>query len=220
VTGPIWRAEDLARRDRMIARQLRARGLADERVIAAIAAVPRHLFVPPDLAWAAYEDRPLAIGEGQTISQPYMVAVMTAVLAARDEDRILEVGTGSGYQAAVLAHLARRVFTIERHPRLASGAARRLRTLGLVNAHVIVSDGTRGLPRGAPYSRILITAAAPSVPPPLIDQLADDGRLVAPIGTADFQRLTIVRRAGAEIASEAGEACVFVPLVGEYGWKP
>jgi protein-L-isoaspartate(D-aspartate) O-methyltransferase len=220
VTSPFWQAEDLTRRDQMIARQLRARGLIDERVIAAIAAVPRHLFVPPDLARAAYDDRPLAIGEGQTISQPYIVALMTTALEARAEDRVLEVGTGSGYQAAILAHLARQVFTIERHSRLALAAARRLRTLGLANAHVIVADGTLGLPRGAPFGRILITAAAPSVPPPLLEQLADGGRLVAPIGTAHLQRLTIVRRVGSEVESEAGEGCVFVPLTGRYGWKP
>jgi protein-L-isoaspartate(D-aspartate) O-methyltransferase len=208
-----------ALRHQMVRQQLEGRGLADRRVLDAMRAVPRHLFVLPGSEMAAYEDRPLAIGEGQTISQPFMVAVMTAALAPSPEARVLEIGTGSGYQAAVLAFLAREVFTIERHAALADRASAALDRGGITNVRVRVGDGTEGWPEQAPFNGIIVTAGAPSVPETLVDQLADGGRLVVPIGPADHQLLTTLTRRGDRIDRETSEACVFVPLVGRYGWR-
>lgn len=203
----------------MIERQIKARGVTDPRVLEAVRAVPRHRFVPEAERRSAYEDRPLPIGEGQTISQPYMVALMTAVLGPpMPSDRVLEIGTGSGYQTAILARLAAHVISVERLRPLADVAAERLRELDVANVTVIVADGSEGHAAGAPYDRILVTAGAPAVPGALKDQLAEGGRLVIPVGPGGFQRLTVVDRHGHDFEVRDDEACVFVPLVGRQGW--
>jgi protein-L-isoaspartate(D-aspartate) O-methyltransferase len=211
--------DDRMRRERMVDSQIAARGIRDPRVLEALRAVPRHLFVPDGLRGEAYEDRPLPIGEGQTISQPYMVAIMTAALAARDTDLVLEVGTGSGYQTAILAHLARQVISIERHAPLAAAAGAVLRSLNITNVRVIVGDGTEGYADASPFDRILVTAGAPAVPPALEAQLADGGRLVIPVGPPRHQVLTLVDRHGTDFVRQEGEGCVFVPLIGRHGWE-
>jgi protein-L-isoaspartate(D-aspartate) O-methyltransferase len=202
----------------MVERQLRKRGVRDERVLAAMLRVPRHEFVPPDLAAEAYTDRPLPIGDGQTISQPFMVAAMTEALGLTGSERVLEVGTGSGYQAAVLSQLAPEIYTIETHKGLAELTAERLNRMGH-NVHVYVGDGTLGLPEHAPFDAILVTAAAPNVPSPLVQQLAEGGRLVIPVGTADEQRLLRIDKHGNELTSRGLHHCRFVPLIGRYGWS-
>jgi protein-L-isoaspartate(D-aspartate) O-methyltransferase len=207
------------RRREMVDRQLRSRGIRDPRVLAAIEKVPRHLFVPPELREEAYNDQPLPIGAEQTISQPYMVASMTELLELAAGDRALEIGAGSGYQTAILAELTAEVHTVEKHPGLAAAAAERLARLGYANAHVHTGDGTLGWPEAAPYTAILVTAAAPFLPPPLVQQLADGGRLVLPLGAADTQAVVRVRRRGRDIATESLYACRFVPLLGRYGWR-
>jgi protein-L-isoaspartate(D-aspartate) O-methyltransferase len=206
-------------RRRMVEGQIRARGIRNERVLAAMERVPRHLFVPEDLRRAAYEDRPLPIGEGQTISQPYIVALMTDLLDPHAGDRILEIGAGSGYQAAILAELASEVITIERIPSVAARARRNLSLAGCRPVEVMVADGTRGYALKAPYQGILVTAGAPEVPPPLIGQLADGGRLVAPVGPHGIQELVRIVREGERIRRESHGGVVFVPLIGEYGWR-
>jgi protein-L-isoaspartate(D-aspartate) O-methyltransferase len=206
-------------RSNMVKHQIAARGVKDPRVLEAMSRVPRHLFVPAGLAERAYEDSPLPIGEGQTISQPYMVAWMTELLEVGEEDRVLEIGTGSGYQAAILCELAAEVISIEKYPDLAREAGERLRSLGYGNITIQVRDGTLGWPQQAPYNGIMVTAGAPSVPQPLLEQLADGGRLVIPVGPSGMQMLNLIRREGnAYKASEEG-TCVFVPLVGKLGWK-
>ena len=214
-----YTAADFAeRRDRMVRTQIEARGVTDVRVLAALRAVPRELFVPLAEQAEAYDDRALPIGLGQTISQPYMVASMSAALALTPADRVLEVGTGSGYQAAVLGKMAGEVWSIERHAPLADDARQRLEALGLSNVHVVVGDGTTGLAEHAPYDAILVTAGAPAVPHALREQLADGGRLVIPVGPASHQDLMVCRRRGSSFEDRMGEACVFVPLVGRDGW--
>ena len=208
-----------AARERMVATQIEARGVRDPRVLAAMRAVPRHLFVPPGSEEYAYEDRPLAIGEGQTISQPLMVAIMTEALRPAAEHRVLEVGTGSGYQAAVLATLVRDVVSIERHEALATHARQALAAASVSNVRIVVGDGSEGLPEEAPFDGIIVTAGAPSVPEPLKAQLADGGRLVIPVGPHHQQRLFIVTRHGDEFGTESGDACAFVPLLGRLGWR-
>lgn len=208
-----------ALRAEMVERQIRARGLRHPRVLEAMLEVPRHLFVPEEYRQAAYEDRPLPIGEGQTISQPYMVAAMTAALDPGCDDRVLEVGTGSGYQAAVLARLVREVITIERHACLAARAERVLRDLGVTNVRVLVGDGSLGHPEGQPYDGILVTAAAPAVPETLRAQLAIGGRLVIPVGTPSFQELVLETRRPTGYTREVREGCVFVPLIGAHGYR-
>ena len=205
-------------RERMVATQIAARGVSDARVLSAMRDVPRDAFVPAPLKDDAYEDRPLPIGEGQTISQPYIVAAMTVLLAPGPEDHVLEIGTGSGYQAAILATLARSVISIERHAALAARAMETLASIGITNVEVIVGDGSDGYPLRAPYPRILVAAGAPDVPPALEDQLDAGGRLVIPVGPPAFQRLMMVERQATSLVRTAGEGCVFVPLVGRYGW--
>jgi protein-L-isoaspartate(D-aspartate) O-methyltransferase len=206
-------------RRRMVEEQIRARGIRNERVLATMERVPRHLFVPADLRRASYEDRPLPIGEGQTISQPYIVALMTDLLDPHAGDRVLEIGAGSGYQAAILSELASEVISIERLPSVAAQARRNLSLAGCRHVEVIVGDGTRGHPPKAPYQGIIVTAGTPEVPPPLIGQLADGGRLVAPVGPHGIQELVRVIREGERIRRESHSGVVFVPLIGEYGWR-
>jgi protein-L-isoaspartate(D-aspartate) O-methyltransferase len=212
--------DDCQRRVEMVERQIAARGVRDPHVLEAMRDVPRHLFVPDDLRSRAYEDRALPIAESQTISQPYIVAIMTELLALEPQHRVLEIGTGSGYQTAILSRLSGRVFSIERHPGLADAARRLLTTLEITNVDVHVGDGTEGLPAEAPFDRILVTAGAPSIPDALRAQLADGGRLVIPVGPSGFQHLTIVERSATAYAEQQHDACVFVPLIGRHGWKP
>lgn len=212
-------ADDFAReRERMVATQLRPRGITDERVLEAMAKVPRERFVPENQRRHAYDDRALSIGEGQTISQPYMVAVMLQCLRTGPEMTALEIGGGSGYQAALLGELCRRVWAVEIVEPLATRASELLAELGYENVEIVVGDGSVGLPERAPYDRIIVAAGAPETPQPLVDQLADGGRLVAPIGSRFSQRLAIVERRGEKTTQQDGIACVFVPLVGEHGW--
>jgi protein-L-isoaspartate(D-aspartate) O-methyltransferase len=207
-----------AARHEMVARQIRGREIRSERVLAAMAAVPRHLFVRPAESAEAYADSPLPIGEGQTISQPFMVAAMAEALALEGHERVLEVGAGSGYQAAILSLLAREVVAVEAQHALAEQARERLARLGYANVRVPEGDGSLGWAPGAPYDAILVSAAAPAVPPPLLEQLAGGGRLVLPVGPADQQELQrIVKRDGG-ITQESLFACRFVPLLGRYGW--
>lgn len=207
-------------RARMVEEQLRARGIGDGRVLAAMGKVPREEFISADDAKNAYGDFPLPIGEGQTISQPYIVAAMVEALEVRPEDRVLEVGTGTGYQAAILGELAKEVWSIERHAELADRAREILRTLGYANVYVVTGDGSLGLAEHAPYDKILVAAAAPRVPETLVAQLADGGRLVIPVGTRQEQQVLVVRKMGEETVVTTREGCRFVPLVGEQGWEP
>jgi len=206
-------------RERMVATQIAARGVGDEQVLAAMRRVPRHLFVPAEVRGSAYSDYPLPIGHGQTISQPYIVAMMTSLLQIQPDDRLLEIGSGSGYQAAVLGILAREVISIERIPEVAQLARKNLADAGITNVTVVIGDGTLGFPGGAPYDGVLITAATPSIPSPLVEQLAEGGRLVAPVGSRDLQELVRLTRKGHDLTRESFGGVVFVPLLGEHGWK-
>jgi protein-L-isoaspartate(D-aspartate) O-methyltransferase len=203
----------------MVAEQLRRRGIRDERVLAAMAKVPRHLFVPLDSRSESYEDRPLPIGDGQTISQPYMVAIMTQALEMKGGEKILEIGTGSGYQTAVLAELSRQVFTVERLSALMQKAETRLRDLGYENVRCRLGDGSKGWPEKAPFDGIIVTAGAPAIPEALKAELAEGGRLVIPVGSRYSQNLVKITRAGNGFEEEEITGCVFVPLVGESGWR-
>ncbi|RJP69610.1 MAG: protein-L-isoaspartate(D-aspartate) O-methyltransferase [Candidatus Abyssobacteria bacterium SURF_17] len=206
-------------RRRMVERQLRARGITDERVLASMLLVPRHEFVPEELRDQAYEDHPLAIGENQTISQPYMVAVMTQELQLKPSDVVLEIGTGSGYQAAVLSRLASAVYTIERHQSLAFIAHTTLREVGYRNVIVICSDGSGGLPDKAPFDGIIVTAGAPEIPHALLDQLGEGGRLVIPVGEKMLQVCKRITKHGGRFETQDVTGCVFVPLIGKFGWE-
>ncbi|HML21295.1 MAG TPA: protein-L-isoaspartate(D-aspartate) O-methyltransferase [Aggregatilinea sp.] len=208
-----------ALRERMVRDQLAARDITDPRVLEAMRRVPRHRFVPPHLRAHAYEDNPLPIGCNQTISQPYVVALMTQLLDVRSHETILEIGTGSGYQTAVLCELAQMVYSLERHQSLADEARRRLSDLGYYNVEVFVGDGSQGFPDMAPFNGILAAAAAPAIPGPLQTQLADGGRLVIPIGDAKQQTLQRVRRTGDTWQIEQSIPVMFVPLFGRYGFK-
>jgi protein-L-isoaspartate(D-aspartate) O-methyltransferase len=214
-------AIDVEARDFMVDRQIAGRGVLDRRVLAAMREIPRERFVGGDLARRAYEDSPLAIGSGQTISQPYIVALMAEALGLVGSERVLEVGTGSGYGAAVLGRLAREVYTIERHAGLAAAATERLAREGFVNVHVVVGDGTLGMPDASPFEAIVVTAAGPRVPQPLLEQLAVGGRLVIPVGAqSDHQRLLRIDR-HSEVQYRATDlgGVAFVPLVGAQGWR-
>jgi len=212
------RTDFAPRRAEMIEKQLCRRGIKDQAVISAMLAVPRHAFVPAELRAQAYEDLPLPIGSGQTISQPYIVAAMTAALRLKPSDRVLEIGTGCGYQAAVLSRLAQEVFTVESHPELASAASERLAQLGYSNVHVHCGDGTLGLAEFAPFEAILVAAAAPAVPEPLLSQLAEGGRMIIPVGDTRSQELQLVEKCGVTFSKTVLEGCRFVPLVGRHGW--
>ena len=211
---------DATGRDRMIREHLEARGIRDTRVLDAFRAVPREGFLPDDLKGLAYEDRPLPIGEGQTISQPYITALMTECLEVQRDHKVLEIGTGSGFQTAILAALAREVITLERYSDLSQRAEERLKRLGYKNVRFVVGDGSLGLDSDSPFDRILVTAAAPRVPTPLIEQLATPGILVLPVGGRDDQILKRVRRTSSGTALEDICGCVFVPLLGQGGFEP
>jgi len=201
----------------MVARYVAPRGVDDPRVLEALRQVPRHRFVPEPLRSKAYGDHSLPIGHGQTISQPYVVGLMTQRLAVEPGHKVLEIGTGSGYQTAVLSRLTRTVYSLERIDELARAAAALLRSLGCHNVSVKAFDGTYGYPAAAPYDRILVTAGTDGVPEPLLAQLAIGGRLVLPIGPPERQRLRVIRRRKTDFAQEDAEEVVFVPLLGRFG---
>jgi protein-L-isoaspartate(D-aspartate) O-methyltransferase len=206
-------------RKRMVKNQLMRRDIVDQAVLKAMQNVPRQRFVPADQREYAYTDGPLRIGQGQTISQPYIVALMSQLLALNGQETVLEIGTGSGYQAAVLGELCKQVFSIERIPELAENAKETLLELSFRNVTVIVGDGSRGLPEHAPFEGIIVTAAAPAVPKPLLEQLAEGGRLVLPVGSQMGQSLECWTRSGEDYRSKHVAPVAFVPLVGEHGWS-
>jgi protein-L-isoaspartate(D-aspartate) O-methyltransferase len=206
-------------RKAMVEYQIAARGIRDQRLLAAMQEIPRHLFIPPPYDRAAYDDNPLPIGNGQTISQPYIVAVMTELIHPKATDNVLEIGAGSGYQAAILSRLVRRLTTIERITSVADLARNNLNSLGINNVVVIEGDGTLGYPDNAPYDGILITAATPDVPQPLIEQLADGGTLVAPVGGRDVQDLITLHKRGKSFERVSQGGVRFVPLIGQHGWE-
>lgn len=203
----------------MVENQIAGRGIKNKRVLEAMQSVPRHLLLPKSAWGYAYGDFPVRIGQGQTISQPYIVALMTELLDVRETDRVLDVGTGSGYQAAILAELAADVHTIERYPELADQASEKLGSIGYQSIHVHTGDGTLGYPPAAPYDRIIVTAASPSVPEALLAQLGQDGRLVIPVGSRHLQHLEVWNRHGDTFRHETSIPVVFVPLIGEQGWN-
>jgi len=203
----------------MVEQHLIARGIRDERVLAAMERVPRHEFVPAYNAAEAYEDHPIVIGEGQTISQPFMVASMLEHAGIQPADVVLEVGTGSGYQTALLAELAAEVFSVERFASLAESAQRKLAHLNYANVVISTGDGSLGLASAAPFDVIIVAAAAPSPPPPLVEQLREGGRLVVPVGGANEQELFVVRKINGAAQSQKLYACKFVPLIGAHGQR-
>lgn len=207
-----------ADRQNMVETQLRARGIGDERVLTAMARVPRHQFVDASYWSQAYQDHPLPIGEGQTVSQPYIVALMLQVLALSVSDKVLEIGTGSGYLTALLAELSAEVYSIERYPALAREAEARLARLGYGNTKVLAGDGSEGWPDHAPFDAIVVSAAAPHLPPALFAQLREGGRMVIPVGPPDVQDLQLITNQQGTAVSQRLEACRFVPLVGRQGY--
>jgi protein-L-isoaspartate(D-aspartate) O-methyltransferase len=206
-------------RDRMVEYQIASRGIKDPKVISAMRKVPRHLFLPKESWPYAYVDSPVRIGCGQTISQPYIVALMTELLEVEQDHRVLDIGTGSGYQAAILGELTKEVHSIERHPDLANLAEQRLQALGYENVSVHIGDGTQGFPPRAPYDRIIVAAAAPSVPDALLDQLNEGGRLVIPVGKRFSQQLEVWDRRGEKFKKSTNIPVIFVPLIGSGGWE-
>ena len=211
--------DDVILRKRMIEEQLLPRGITDGKVLAAIGKIPRHFFIPGKSLETAYGDYPVPVGEGQTISQPYMVALMTQCLELKGGERVLEIGTGSGYQAAILAEIAKEVYSVERFDSLAQKAQALLDELSYKNIKIKVGDGTEGWSEFAKYEGIIVTAGTPSIPEPLVEQLAEGGRLVVPVGGAFSQELILVRKTAGEISQEEICGCTFVPLVGKYGWR-
>jgi len=205
-------------REEMIKYQIRGRGIKDERVLRVMSIVPREKFIAKENKEEAYLDSPLPIGMGQTISQPYMVALMTECLSLKGPERVLEVGTGSGYQAAILSKLAKEVYTIERFKILAERAKRIFKELGIKNIKVVVGDGTNGLKEYSPYDGIIVTAGAPEIPKTLVDQLKEDGRIVIPVGNSFSQDLLRGIKVKGKLKIRNFGGCVFVPLVGKYGW--
>jgi len=210
------RAEE---RHRMVERQIEARGIHNARVLAAMREIPRHLFIPPPFDQSAYDDNPLPIGNGQTISQPYIVALMTELLRPGPSDNMLEIGAGSGYQAAILSRLVHRLTTVERIPAVVNLARNNLKLLGIQNVEVIEGDGTQGYPQNAPYDGIIVTAATPEIPQALTDQLADGGRVVAPVGGRDIQELVTLEKQGDRMIPQYHGGVRFVPLIGRHGWE-
>ncbi len=206
-------------RRRMVEEKLEARGIHDQPLLNAIEAVPRHLFVAERYQQDAYIDAPLPLAEGQTISQPYMVAAMLAALALRPSHTVLEVGTGTGWQAAVLSRIVREVYTVERYPSLAATAQEILQRLEYLNVHVVQGDGSLGLPQYAPFDRIIVAAAAPRIPTALLDQLADGGQMIVPVGDLDVQQLRHITRRGDRFEQDLLEGCRFVPLIGKGGFQ-
>ncbi|RLE06733.1 protein-L-isoaspartate O-methyltransferase [Candidatus Aerophobetes bacterium] len=206
-------------REEMVKKQLIARGIKDGRVLEVFRRLKREKFVPPEVQKDAYEDFPLPIGEGQTISQPYMVALMTQCLELRGGERVLEIGTGSGYQTAVLAELAKEVYSVERINSLAQRTGKLLKKLGYTNIRILVANGTLGWEEFSPYDRILVTAGAKEVPQPLLSQLKEGGIMVIPVGDMYSQELEVIRKEEDSIKTETVEKCVFVPLIGMHGWK-
>jgi protein-L-isoaspartate(D-aspartate) O-methyltransferase len=202
----------------MVETQLIARGISAPRVLEAFRKVPRHAFVPENIRSSAYDDCALPIGEGQTISQPYMVAIMTELLKLKGGEKVLEIGTGSGYQTAILSGLCQKVYTMERIKALAQRAENILRGLGYHNVEYIVGDGTGGYLPQAPYAGILVTAGCPEIPAPLIEQLSEGGRLVVPVGERHLQTLTVLIKEKGKTRTEESIGCVFVPLIGKFGW--
>lgn len=208
----------LAQRRSMVESQLRARGIRDERVLASMFRVPRHEFVSVEHRDQVYEDHPIPIGEGQTLSQPYIVAVMLEALALDPSDTVLEIGTGSGYQTALLAELAKQVYSVERHASLAHDARATLARLGYSNVEVALGDGSHGLAERAPFDAIVVSAAAPQIPPPLFEQMREGGRMVIPVGPAHAQELQLVRKQAGKLIVANLEGCRFVPLIGSEGY--
>jgi len=221
----IWRSapethdRTAAARERMVVEQVAGRGVADPRVLDAMRRVPRHRFVEEALRERAYGDYPLPIGEGQTISQPFMVGRMTELLRLTGREKVLEIGTGSGYQAAVLSRCVARVCTVERLPRIAARARLLLEELGYTNVWVRTANGTFGWPDEGPFDRILVAAGGPSVPPPLFEQLAEGGLMVMPVGGADGQKLQLIEKVRGEMRVTEDSGCVFVPLIGKHAWQ-
>ena len=205
-------------RSQMVGGQLESRGISDKRVLQAMGKVPRHHFVPLESRESAYMDGPLPIGEGQTISQPYMVALMTQCLELKGKEKVLEIGTGSGYQSAILMELARELYTIERIHSLAEKAKKKLSELDYNLFHIRVDDGTKGWPEEAPFDGIIVTAGAPEIPEILVNQLSEGGRLVIPVGSRISQRLYKCIKKVGKCVKEEDTMCIFVPLIGEYGW--
>jgi protein-L-isoaspartate(D-aspartate) O-methyltransferase len=208
-----------ARRREMVERQLRARGICDARVLEAMVTVLRHEFVPEEFRGQSYEDKPISIGEGQTISQPFIVAAMIEAMELTGKEKVLEVGTGSGYAAAILSRLAAMVYTVESHQNLATAAHVRLARLGFTNVAVHTGDGSMGLKEAAPFDTILVAAAAPLVPQPLVEQLAERGRMAIPVGDEQAQELVLMKKVKGEIHSRTLHHCAFVPLIGRYGFS-
>ena len=201
----------------MVDQQLRARGIDDPRILGVFEKIPRELFIPEEYQSQAYEDHPIPIGFDQTISQPFIVGLMVGALHLKGDERVLEIGTGSGYQTAILASLSQEVFSIERIAELSALANRRLHLLGLNNAHLNVADGSLGWQAHAPYDAIIVSAASPQMPQPLYDQLKLSGRMVLPVGSQQAQTLTVIERLREGMKQETWGECVFVPLVGRYG---
>ena len=206
-------------KETMIKYHLKARGIKDKKVLKAMKEVPREIFIPGNLASRAYNDNPLPIGEGQTISQPYMVAMMTEKLKLTHKEKVLEIGTGSGYQTAILARLAGHVYTVERIPELTEKAEINLQKLDITNVSFYTGDGTCGWEEHAPYDRIIVTAGAPKIPDPLIKQLANNGLLVIPVGNTQIQELKIIKKQNNKTKIKDSIGCVFVKLIGKNGWE-